>query len=163
MRAALAALAEAAAPQTPGGPAETRAHSAAAPGAAWAPGTASPGASTPAQGRALLVCPPSPMREVLAEVLAEAGLLPEAVHPRTLNGGDHFAGYRLGLVCWDAPARDLERVVARAGSTPVLMLRGFRHTPEHEPDLTGLPVTVLHKPFQVQDLYGAIRKATGTR
>ncbi|WP_051445419.1 MinD/ParA family protein [Desulfocurvus vexinensis] len=140
MRAALAALAEASAPAAP---------------AAGAPGG-------PRQDRALLVCPPSPMREVLAEVLAGAGLRPEAVHPRALNGGDHFAGYRLGLVCWDAPARDLERVVARAGSTPVLMLRGFRHTPGHEPDLTGLPVTVLHKPFQVQDLYGAIRRATGT-
>jgi flagellar biosynthesis protein FlhG len=40
-------------------------------------------------------------------------LRPEAVHPRALNGGDHFAGYSLGLVCWTLRARDLERVVAR--------------------------------------------------
>ena len=150
MRAALAALAEVSAPAAPG-PAPARADA--------APVADASGGQR--QNRALLVCPPSPMREVLTEVLAGAGLRPEAVHPRALNGGDHFAGYRLGLVCWDAPARDLERVVARAGSTPVLMLRGFRHTPGHEPDLTGLPVTVLHKPFQVQDLYGAIRRATG--
>lgn len=149
MRAALAALAEAAAPGP--APQEHPAPHAAAPEAP---------ARRP-QGRALLVCPPSPMRDVLAEVLNEAGLRPEAVHPRALNGGDHFAGYSLGLVCWDAPARDLERVVARAGATPVVMLRGFRRAPDQEPDLSGLPVTVLYKPFQVQALYGAIRQATG--
>ncbi len=117
-------------------------------------------AKTPAQpAKALLVCPPSPMRDVLCEVISEAGLTPEPVHPRALNGGDHFAGYRLGLVCWDAPAPDLERIVARAGKTPVLMLRGFRRKPEHEPKLDGLPVTVLYKPFQVKTLFGAIRRA----
>ncbi len=152
MRAALAALAEAAAPAgaRPQGP-----------GTPPAQARSAPPAGSP-RGRALLVCPPSPMREVLAEVLSEAGLQPEPVHPRALNGGDHFAGYRLGLICWDAPARDLERVVARAGDTPVLMLRGFRRAPEQEPDLSGLPVTVLYKPFQVQALHSAIRKAAGT-
>jgi hypothetical protein len=35
----------------------------------------------------------------------------------------------------------------------VVMLRGFRRAPDQEPDLSGLPVTVLYKPFQVQALY----------
>ena len=39
------------------------------------------------------------------------------------------------------------------------MLRGYRRAPGQEPDLTGTPVTVLHKPFKITDLTGAIHKA----
>lgn len=109
-------------------------------------------------GKALLVCPPSPMRDVLSEVLASTGLSTVAAHPRGGDGPD-FSDYSLGLICWDAPATELEHLVSRSGDTPVVMLRGYRRSPEQEPDLTGRRVTVLHKPFKVADLAGAIRKA----
>ncbi|MBU1002291.1 MAG: MinD/ParA family protein [Proteobacteria bacterium] len=111
-------------------------------------------------GKALLICPPSPMRDVLTEVLTASGLDTVSAHPRASNGPD-FTGYSLGLICWDAPRQELERIVSCAEGTPVVLLRGYRRTPEHEPDLANQAVTVLHKPFKVTDLTGAIRKAAG--
>jgi len=110
--------------------------------------------------KALLVCPPSPMRDVLTEVLTASGLTPVSAHPRSADG-TNFSGYSLGLVCWDAPRQELEHIVSRADGTPVVLLRGYRKAQDQEPDLAGAPVTVLHKPFKVSDLTGAIRKAAG--
>ncbi|WP_461210417.1 MinD/ParA family protein [Desulfocurvus sp. DL9XJH121] len=107
-------------------------------------------------GKALLVCPPSPMRDVLTEVLASTGLETVPAHPRSPREPD-FQDYSLGLICWDAPARELEHLVERCGDTPVLVLRGYRLAPDQEPDLSRGRVTVLHKPFKVTDLTGAIR------
>lgn len=106
---------------------------------------------------ALLICPPSPMRDVLQEVLGASGLTAHAVHPAQCEGLD-FCSYVLGLVCWDASAGDLEKLVAQAGDTPVLVLRGYRKQPRQEPCFEGRPVTVLHKPFRVGELSQAIQK-----
>ncbi|BBD10057.1 MinD/ParA family protein [Desulfovibrio ferrophilus] len=119
-----------------------------------------PAPRTTGNGKALLICPPSPMRDVLTEVLSASGLVPVATHPRTTDEPD-FSGYSLGLVCWDAPKHELEHLVSRAAGTPVVLLRGYRRAPEQEPSLADAPVTVLHKPFKVTDLTGAIRKAAG--
>ncbi len=140
MRAALAALAEAAAPGP--APQDTPAPHAAAPEAP---------ARRP-QGRACWSARPRPCATCWPRCSTRPAAPGGRASARPERRGP-LRGLQPGPRVLDAPGARPGARGGPAGATPVVMLRGFRRAPDQEPDLSGLPVTVLYKPFQVQALY----------
>lgn len=108
----------------------------------------------------LLVCPYRPLNEILTEILKDKGL--KVAEYKSSREGDvpAFNGYRLGLVCWDAPDTQIQNLVKQANGTPIILLKGYRHGTDGETEYRD-NVAVLEKPFRVENLVKTIERFIG--
>ena len=116
----------------------------------------------PPKEAALLVCPHRPMREVLADLVEEAGLTAVTAHPTGEDNPPDFTGYKLGIVCWDGPGSEVQGLLRDANGAPIILVKGYRRRAAEEPAYEDKVAAVLSKPFSIKTLFKTITSLAGS-
>ena len=119
-------------------------------------------APMPRKDAALLVCPHKPMREVLADLVEEAGLTAVTASFAGEDDPPDFTGYKLGIVCWDGPGSEVQGLLRGANGARIILVKGYRRGSMEEPAYEDKVAATLSKPFNIKTLFKTITSLAGS-
>ncbi|EPR37410.1 Cobyrinic acid ac-diamide synthase [Desulfovibrio sp. X2] len=109
------------------------------------------------RGRAAILCDDPSMREVLAEIVIELGLMPiDALTPPPIRSP--LPGPALLLACWDGPRETLEKFVRDHGEAPLVLMEGYPGSRAQKSAAVQRAAAVVRRPFRIDELKRVIAR-----
>ncbi|MDY7001549.1 MAG: MinD/ParA family protein [Thermodesulfobacteriota bacterium] len=119
-------------------------------------------APVPRKEAALLVCPHRPMREVLVDLVEEAGLTAVTASFAGEDDPPDFTGYKLGIVCCDGPGSEVQGLLRDTNGARIILVKGYRRRDAQEPAYEDKVAAVLSKPFNIKTLFKTMTRLAGS-